>query len=98
MVMGTFALLAPVWDVVGQFDPSRSFFKILLLGQQPFLDLAHTSAVVVGAFVAPALLVWTVVGQFEPSRSFFKISLSGQQPFLDLAHTSAVVVVALELA
>ena len=77
--------------MVGQFEPSRSIFKIWVSGQQPFLDLAHTSTVVVGAFVVLAP-VWIAVGQFEPSRSIFKILVSGQQPFLDLAHTSTVVV------
>ena len=52
VVVSAFVVLALVWTVTGQFEPSRSFFKILLSGQQPFLDIAQTLTVDVGTFVA----------------------------------------------
>ena len=51
MVVITSVVLGTMWVVVGQFDPFWSIFTILLLGQHPFLDFAHTSTVVAEALV-----------------------------------------------
>ena len=51
MVVGALVVFDRMLVVVAQFEPSLSAFTILVSGQHPYLDLAHTSTVVVGPFV-----------------------------------------------
>ena len=75
--------------VVGQFDPSKSLFRVLVPGQHPNTPhgLVITVVVVVGA------LVVMVVGQFDPSESLFRVLVPGQHPNVPHGLASTVVVV-----